>query len=92
MYAARGYVVIAISSADRKGSKCWDTSSPDSEDGKKIAKILNDFLANEGLSDKPLYALGASSGGAFVLGVLPKLIALNGIVAQIMAVPPDKLG
>ncbi|GAB4820595.1 hypothetical protein N2152v2_007641 [Parachlorella kessleri] len=56
-------------------------------DGQHVAKILGTVRQREGLQQAPLYALGASSGGAFVL-MLPHLVP-DGVCAEIMGVPPE---
>ena len=71
----QGYAIIAISSLDRRGRRCWDVKLDPtaSVDGKHVAEILGTVRQREGLEQAPLYALGASSGGAFVL-MLPHLV------------------
>ena len=73
-----GYAVLAVSSADRTGSRCWDTQldAAQSADSRAVAAILEEVAARERLAGLPVYALGASSGGAFVLG-LPQLTQLQ---------------
>ena len=71
----QGFAIVAISSADRRGRRCWDVKLEPkaSMDGQHVAKILGTVRKREGLQQAPLYALGASSGGAFVL-MLPHLV------------------
>lgn len=79
---ARGYAVLAVNSADRD-IKCfvWWNDNID------VAAILNEFRARHGLAGKPLYAVGVSSGGAFVLK-LPRLTQIDGIVSEAISVNP----
>ena len=58
--------VVALSSADRR-SRCWSMD----QDGPRVASALTAWRASHGLAALPLGALGASSGGAFVL-LLPR--------------------
>lgn len=69
-----GYAVVAVSSGDRRGARCWDVRrrGEESADGRGVARILTEIRRREGLDHAALYALGASSGGAFVL-MLPQL-------------------
>lgn len=81
-----GYAVLAVTSQDRM-SGCWDFST----DGPIVRTVLAHWRSQVGLSASlPLVALGASSGGAFVLQ-LPQLVPCAAIVSQIMAVPPSML-
>lgn len=73
-----GFLVVAVSSENRE-TKCW---SPE-VDGPRVSAVLKKLLA--GKEEKPLYALGASSGGAFVAHLPdyePRVAALE---VQIMA-------
>jgi hypothetical protein len=94
---ARGYAVVAISSADRDGSRCWaplargaDGAPGPGPDVIQVRAALGALLPREGLAAAPLFALGASSGGAFVLA-LAAFVRLSGVGCQIMALPPDLL-
>ena len=75
----RGYVVAAVSSE----KACWNTQG----DARRVAAALervkrrNPDLPN----DAPVYAFGASSGGAFV-AALPFFADVDGVVAQIAGV------
>ena len=80
-----GLAVIAISSQDDM-SRCWSIH----DDGPIVVAALNSFRKKHALHEAPLSALGASSGGAFVLQ-LPRLIKLGAVVSQIMAIPPSML-
>jgi hypothetical protein len=84
--AARLFVV-AGSSADRGRAKCWWPHT----DGRRIAAALATLLRREHADTLPLYALGASSGGAFV-AALPRFVPhLSAICVQIMGASPDVL-
>ncbi|GLC39963.1 hypothetical protein PLESTB_001632400 [Pleodorina starrii] len=108
----RGYAVVAVSSAAREGSRCWQSpfgggggdpwdynqgSAP--VDWMRVRRVLDVLLPREQLSPSsspslalPLFAVGASSGGAFVLG-LPLVMpgAWAGLAVQIMGGPPGLL-
>ncbi|GIM02459.1 hypothetical protein Vretimale_7313 [Volvox reticuliferus] len=100
----RGYAVVAVSSAARRASRCWQSifggggdpwdynqgSSP--VDWMRVRRVLDVVLPREGLSSLPLFALGASSGGAFALG-LPLVMPgrFSGLGVQIMGGPPGLL-
>merc|ERR1712167_32347 len=85
-------MAVAISSQDRVFSKCWRMEWPPdpaaNDDATRVSRALRTLLKRQSVADKPLYALGASSGGAFV-PVLAHHIPLAGIVMQIMAQQPD---
>jgi len=81
----RGFAGMAVTSADRM-SGCWTKY-----DIPRVEAAVAHMYREEGLSeDVPLYAFGASSGGAFV-GHIAKSAALRGKlrcrIPQIMAVP-----
>ena len=82
----RGWAAIALSSADRHDHRCWEFEV----DGPRAVRALTAFRRAHGLSQKPIAALGASSGGAFVLQ-LAALMPLAAVVPQIMAIPPHML-
>ncbi|WIA33969.1 hypothetical protein OEZ86_007064 [Tetradesmus obliquus] len=87
----RGYAVVALSSRDRSFSRCWAVPhhrDAPSADIHSVSAVLAALLPREGLGGLPLYALGASSGGAFVL-TLPAYLPLKGVCAQIMGLPAD---
>jgi len=82
-----GYVVIAISSF----GTCWSAEI----DGPRVGEVLKAFYNETALSNLPLYAFGASSGGSFV-GMLPTILphrTLSGLIVQIspVAVTGDEL-
>jgi len=89
----RNYMAVAMSSMDRQFSRCWRMAWPPpsaaiNDDTTRVVSALRTLLMQQGVADLPLYALGASSGGAFV-PVLAHHIPLSGIVVQIMAQRPD---
>jgi hypothetical protein len=87
----RRYMVVAISSMDRANSRCWRINFPTDpsadDDTFRVTKVMQTLMQREGLSSAPVYALGASSGGAFV-PVLAHQLQLTGVVMQIMAQQP----
>lgn len=58
--------------------------------GVQVTRAWEELLEVEGWARLPHYALGGSSGGAFVL-LLAQRIPLDGIAAVIMAIPPQLL-
>jgi len=81
MALARGYVVIAVSSF----GTCWSESA----DVPRVEQVLNVFFNETALTNLPLYAFGASSGGSFV-GLLPQLqlpVKPSGLIIQIAPGP-----
>jgi hypothetical protein len=78
--------VVAISSEDRAASRCWSFQV----DGPRVRKVLSSFRERHDLSSLPLVALGASSGGAFVLQ-LASMVPMAAVISQIMAIPPSLL-
>jgi predicted alpha/beta-hydrolase family hydrolase len=80
----RGYAVVAISSTDRE-NRCWRGE----EDVARVAHALTSLQNQTRLKGLPLYGLGASSGGMFVLMLAshsaPRFTA---ITSQIMALYP----
>lgn len=53
-----------------------------------MAELLKTLTKREGLESAPIFAFGASSGGAF-MPILAQQTNLSGIVVQIMAVFPE---
>ena len=81
----RGYAVVAVSSVGR----CWSVE----DDGPRVRDAIFAVLGkpvNAQLARKPVFAFGASSGGAFV-GTLPFITSVDGIIAQISGVRLPKL-
>jgi hypothetical protein len=76
-----GLAVASISSTDREFSRCW--SIEDIDPTIQIISVLQDRL---GLVGRPLFALGASSGGGFVgkLAASMKPNVLTAVSSQIM--------
>lgn len=87
---ARRYVVVALSSQDRKSSRCWDVVAPPkiTTDMQKTKHTVMTMVKREGWEKLPIFALGASSGGALA-ALIPFHIKLQGSCVQIMAVPPE---
>lgn len=83
-----GYAVLAISSNDRDTHRCWVPET----DGPIVKEAIAKFISDQGLpATLPIVALGASSGGAFVL-MLPALVPqIKAVVSQIMGIPPGML-
>ena len=85
---AAQYAVLAVSSSDRELSRCWSFEV----DGPLVRDAIAALRSKAGLpAALPVVALGASSGGAFVLQ-LPALVKeVKAVVSQIMAIPPSML-
>jgi hypothetical protein len=79
----RGYVVIAISSL----GTCWSKDI----DGPRVQKVLDVFYNETALTDLPLYAFGASSGGSFV-GLLPTITPKNTFSGLVIQIAPGPTG
>mmetsp|Transcript_39635 Transcript_39635/g.48092 ORF Transcript_39635/g.48092 Transcript_39635/m.48092 type:complete len:387 (-) Transcript_39635:270-1430(-) len=88
----RGYTVVAVSSTDRDGSKCWNTElSERNYDVAGVVEVVKELKKRKVIShDAPLFAFGASSGGAFV-SLLPHYLKLEAINIQIMPAIPASL-
>ena len=77
----RGFVVIAVSAY----GTCWSKDI----DAPRMEQVLNTFFNDTALSNLPLYAFGASSGGSFV-GMLPQMklpVQPSGLIIQIAPGP-----
>lgn len=86
----RRLVLIAVSSFDRIGKRCWSELKRDS--GANIASILREFVSREGLQELPLYAMGASSGGQMALTLPLKMSSIAGVYSQVRGVEnPEKI-
>ena len=88
--------VIAVSSMDATnyGRGCWSPEKDLDSTAAALMAVLSTKTesSSSGLHpDLPLFALGASSGGAFVLLLPSTGLKIDGIVAQIMGVPPHLL-
>ncbi|KAG2425049.1 hypothetical protein HYH02_015098 [Chlamydomonas schloesseri] len=108
----RGYVAVAVSSADRTRSRCWQNPwaagggdwdyslGPLPVDWMQVKRVLDTLLLHLGAAQAapappplPRYALGASSGGGFVMS-LPLVFPpgyWSGLIVQIAAAPPGML-
>ena len=81
-----GFLVIAASSKDRAGTRCWSVKTPgqDDDDGAAVRRAIHTIVERELPRQKlPLFAFGASSGGSFVQTLplyAPEMVA---VVAQI---------
>ena len=54
----------------------------------RVPTILRRVVKEEGLQGLPLYALGASSGGGFVLRLAQAMPEVQGVICQINPVNP----
>lgn len=79
-------LVVAVSSQDRI-RKCWNARS----DGDRVAGVLREFGSR--YNGVPLWAFGASSGGAFVSRLAENMrsegVELSGFISQISANTPS---
>jgi hypothetical protein len=76
-----GYLVVAISSKDRR-SGCWGGS-----DNIRVSTVLQRLRSRYDLQHLPLYAYGASSGGSFVANLINHDgIRVDGVMVQIMSI------
>ncbi|CAJ1890912.1 unnamed protein product [Cylindrotheca closterium] len=82
----RNLVVVAVSSENRD-FKCWLPEV----DGPRVASVLQKISEKYAPASSllPIWAFGASSGGALV-SVLGNYIKLQGYLSQIMARPPEQ--
>eukprot|EP00668_Euglena_longa_P029279 GGOE01036625.1.p1 GENE.GGOE01036625.1~~GGOE01036625.1.p1 ORF type:complete len:359 (+),score=68.82 GGOE01036625.1:57-1079(+) len=76
---AAGYVAVAVSSQDRAFSRCWTE-----DDLEPVKRVIGSVVRKIGAKDLPVFALGASSGGAF-LPMLTQTMHLSALAVQIMA-------
>ncbi|KAG2484089.1 hypothetical protein HYH03_017108 [Edaphochlamys debaryana] len=75
----RGYAVVAVSSSNKHENSCWHglwgprdemlRRTNERSDWVKARAALHHLIHREGWQQVPLYALGVSSGGGFVLGL-----------------------
>lgn len=92
-----GLVVVAISSSDRM-SKCWNLENDIEPVGQVLQELAKRYQPpNQGNDSHqiPVFAFGASSGGAFVSGIATPLkdrfgMALSGFLSQIAARQTDE--
>lgn len=85
---ARGYAILVGWPVDRAfpGQYCWSAK----DDVPGIVRVLEDFVAQFNLAGKPIYTMGASSGGSIAL-LMPSLLAkhgtkglkISGVVAEV---------
>lgn len=75
--------LIAISSLDRVGKRCWGELRKDG--GKNVAAILREWIDKQDLQGVPLYTMGASSGAQMAL-TLPRHMRVRGIYSQVRGV------
>lgn len=84
---ARGYAIFVPWPIDRSypGQYCWGAK----DDGPTLPKIISEFLAQNKLSSKPVFAMGASSGGSVALKLQALLesaqvpFKLSGVIALV---------
>ena len=76
----RGYAVLALSSRDRAGHRCWE-----GDEAKAIAGVVREWVEREGLKALPVAALGASSGGYFVSSLPAELREMRAVGIYIAA-------
>jgi hypothetical protein len=85
----RGMALLAVSSLDRAGKRCWGELRRDG--GAAVAAIAREVVRREGLQGVPFYTMGASSGGQMAL-TLPQLMPeVAGVYSQVRGVPPSAL-
>ncbi|PSC69850.1 Secretion-regulating guanine nucleotide exchange factor [Micractinium conductrix] len=82
----RGYAVISISSLDRE-TGCFAFW----EDCFNVADIVTEWREEWGLEKLPLYAMGVSAGGGFLLK-LPRYLKLDGIMSEALGIDPNSGG
>eukprot|EP00040_Diaphanoeca_grandis_P018453 m.97086 g.97086 ORF g.97086 m.97086 type:complete len:337 (-) comp26946_c0_seq7:87-1097(-) len=75
-------VVVAPSSANRV-SKCWDVYT----DGPRLKSMLDRLLERELLQHLPVFAFGASSGGAMAYFMPEYYQEMKAIAVQVAALP-----
>ena len=84
---ARGYAVLVAWPVDRAfpGQYCWSAK----DDGDSLVAVLEDFVARNNLGGKPIYVMGASSGGSVALR-MPSLLewkrsklTVSGVLAEV---------
>ncbi|CAK0738447.1 hypothetical protein CVIRNUC_001044 [Coccomyxa viridis] len=84
------YAAVAFSSTDKQ-NRCWDAQwLEQSVDLSAVREAWAVLAARENWEKLPKYALGVSSGASMVL-LLALRMQLDGIVPQIMSLPPHML-
>jgi len=81
-----GWGVLALSSAMRSHPQMWDSRG----DAQSVVAAVACFRTQHRLTSAPLVALGISAGGALAMK-LPRLMRIDALVVQIMAVSPHEL-
>lgn len=84
---SRGYAIFVPWPIDRAfpGQYCWSAK----DDGPTLPKIISEFLEQNKLAKKPVYAMGASSGGSVTLKLQALLesarmpFKLSGVIALV---------
>ena len=83
---ARGYAILVAWPVDRAfpGQYCWSAK----DDFPSLVEVLRAFVKSQpGLKDKPIYAMGASSGGSVALRLPGKAAAaglrISGVLAEV---------
>lgn len=88
-----GYAILVMTPIDTK-NLCWSLTDSDDKDAIDIIKA---FQSNNGLTNKPLYFMGASSGGALMQRIITRNnpIKVSVVLAEVattalptMATPP----
>jgi hypothetical protein len=77
------YFVVAVSSLER----CWDIP----QDSLRVLEVIRVIRKTHKLSDVPLFAIGVSSGGAFVARLPLFAPQVAAVAIQIMAARPASL-
>ncbi len=85
----RRLAVVAVSSLDRAGKRCWGEVKKDG--GAAVAAIAREVVRREGLEGLPVFAVGASSGGALALALPAVMPEVAGVIAQVRGVDPAAL-
>jgi len=80
-----GWTVLALSSADRTGSRCWDSRGlSENVDLARVHAAVSLFIEAQNLQGAMISAMGASSGGHFVtLLAQARQIPLNAIALYV---------
>lgn len=84
---ARGYAIFVAWPVDRAfpGQYCWSSK----DDVPSVVKVLEEFVGAKGLAGKPIYTMGASSGGSIALKMpgyvrqYAKNLKISGVLAEV---------
>ncbi|KAL4428346.1 hypothetical protein ABPG75_002435 [Micractinium tetrahymenae] len=79
---ARGYAVLAMTSTNTTGCMDWSSNH------KAAVAIINTFRKEHDLESLPLYGLGVSVGGGFVMK-LPQHIRMDGLLSEVLGPRPS---